>query len=234
MSPTAASSEAALPLAALSQLMAALRHKSACFVQHMHPDWIEAALPGRVKWALSQAGGAHGGRVSMLLAKAYGVGWPDLCTLQHRAHRVALLPMPACKQVLATVALYAQRGSVRRCVGRTARLNLVTMVGEPAYWALVKTTETDTQAVDHDVAHRSLEDCAAEGYRLLHDNGLWTCKKASLITRLTLARDALSDTPRPARALPHHELGELLGRLDQFFPEQSWLFGSDMDRALSA
>jgi hypothetical protein len=200
----------------------------------MHPDWIEAALPGRVHWALSQAGGAKGGRLSMLLASAYGVAWPDLLTLRHRAHRVALLPMPACKQVLAMVALYAKRGSVRRCVGRTARLSLVAMVGEPAYWALVKTTETHAQAVDHEVAHRSLEECAAHGYRLLNDNGLLTCKKASLITRLTLARDALSAAPLTSRAVPHHELSDLLHRLDQFFPEHSWLFGSDMDRALSA
>jgi Bacterial type III secretion protein (HrpB4) len=227
--------------ALLQSLFAAAQSKSLRLAQHVHPAWVAAALPQHSAWALQGHDGPVAQRVSQLLGQLYGVRWPGLHALRWRAHRVALLPRSMVLRVLAGTALYLQRAGVRHCVGRASRLALENMVGAPAMAALLNaptaghcagsTTPLDFASLDPEL-------WAAEGYRALHAAGVWTCKDASVIARLTLAPGAF-DRPTPATAATPDitpssaDLAAYLHQLEHFFPEQSWLFGSNMDRALS-
>jgi Bacterial type III secretion protein (HrpB4) len=222
----------------LRRLMRAAHDKSARLAQHMHPQWVAAALPNHVAWAVQGGGGVF--RASLGLAELYGVRWPDLVSLRGRAHRLALLERPATLQVLAAAALYTRRGAVRRCVGRQARQDLVALVGEPAFAALLDMPDTAERHAAQDTPlalDAGAEAWAAEGYRALHASRVCTCKNASVIARLTLSPGALDRSGSisgSSEPLLPAEMVAFVQRLETLFPEQSWLFGSDTDRALLA
>jgi Bacterial type III secretion protein (HrpB4) len=224
---------AAAAVTGLPGLFALAQRKSARLAQHVHPDWVSAALPGHAAWALQEQCGPALARVSLLLGRLYGVRWPGLVSLRDRAHRVAVLTRPLALRVLATAALYVQRAAVRRCVGRDARQALVDLVGEPAYAALLAAPDAGGPRAEVDLRQHDLDFWAAEGYRALHVAGAWRCKDASVIARLLLAPGAF-DGAAPADAAPADDMAAFVHQLDSFFPEQSWLFGSDMDRVLWA
>jgi hypothetical protein len=219
--------------APLHRLFMAAQHKSAQLAQHMHPAWVTAALPGHGAWAMQDGGGPALVRVSLLLGALYGVHWPGLASLRNRAHRVALLSRPLVLRVLAAAALHVKRGAVRHCVGREVRRCLVELVGEPAYAALLDSPDTSSPPAASSLGDLNPEAWATEGYRALHATSAWTCKDASVIARLALAPGAFDESPAAAAAPAQADMTDFLNRLELFFPEQSWLFGSDMDRALS-
>jgi hypothetical protein len=218
----------------LRQLLLATQQKASHLVEQVHPAWVEAALPDHA--ALSSAlGGTHAvARASVLLADLYKVKWPSLSSLRSKAHRVALLAREPALRVLAAAALYVRRGSVRRCVGREARAALVALVGESAYTALINAPDAGGPQAVLDTSDLRADTWAAEGYRTLHSAGTWSCRDASVLTRLTLAPGALDIRPAPLTTPPlSGDVMDFLNKLDALFPEQAWLFGSDMDRALS-
>jgi hypothetical protein len=222
-------------------LFAAVQTKSSHLAQHIHPAWVSAALPNHGTWALHVQDEPVAQRVSHLLGNLYGVRWPALASLHHRVHRVALLTKPMTLRVLAGAALYLQRGGVRHCVGRQARQALEQMVGVPALAAMLNLPAADRttgNAPQLSAADLEPELWAAQGYRVLHAAGVWTCKDASVIARLSLSPGAFDEPapatePKPGLAPTAVDLVAYLNQLEHYFPEQSWLFGSNMDRALS-
>lgn len=215
------------------RLVESFRDRSARFVCHLHPDWIQAALPG---WAASVprwCGHHNEGQLSLLLAQAYEVEWPTAQALTGRWHRLALMPRPVSTQVLAFVSLYVRRAAIRRCVDRASRQKLVNMVGAPAMAVLIRSVESDSRPVPQDLEILKTDQRVAEGFRLLHRTGHWCCKRSSKLLRLTLPKDMpeLKDPSGPL--VSAQELDGVFDLLSDCFPEQSWLFGSDMDRVLS-
>lgn len=220
----------------LRRLMAAAQAKSEQLICHMHPGWVRAALPGLadgpLAWPIDVGGRV---RLSAKLAALHQVRWPGLPALRSRLHRVALLGLPLMLRVLAAAALYQHRDAVRHCIGRDARRHLMDLVGGPAHAALLDSpvaTDPRTQAQAPGVPMAAaVEVWAAHGYRLLHAQRLWTCPDAAAVARLAFAPGTFEppggSTPQPGA------MTDFFQRLDIFFPEQSWLFGSDMDRALS-
>ncbi len=219
---------------ALRLLFAATDAKSARLIHHIHPAWVQAALPGKATWATEQANA----RISVLLGEAYRVRWPSLDSLRTKAHRLALLGGPQILQILATVWLYLRRAAMRRCVDREVRSSFRAMTGEPAYEALLQAPLSAQALAESDLGNLgslSAEQVAAAGYAALHASGFWTCKDASVIARLSLSPDALDWLDVATDGTRQRgEIAAFLERLPHFFPEQSWMFGSDMDRALSA
>jgi hypothetical protein len=219
---------------ALRLLLTATQEKSTHLVQQVHPAWVEAALPGYA--VIASVSGDHRAvaRSSLLLVKLYNVKWPSLTALKCKVHRLALLAREPVLRVLASAALYMHRGAVRRCVGREARLALMELVGEPAYVALVNSPDVAGPQAALDITDLHADTWAAEGYRILHRAGIWTCREASVLARLALAPGALDCTSKFVVTTPsNNDLIDFLNKLDALFPEQAWLFGSDMDRALS-
>jgi Bacterial type III secretion protein (HrpB4) len=220
----------------LRRLLDAAGHKSAHLATQLHPAWLEAAWPEDWPVAPSSAWGERATRrTSLLLAQVYGVRWPGLVSLRARAHRIVLLAREPLLRVLAAAALYGRSGDVRRCVGRQARDALIALVGEPAYAALLQAPDAGAAVRPIEAADLRPEACAAQGYQLLLACGQWHCRDASLIARLTLPPGAGREAAAQRDTAPSPlQWSGLFGRFDAFFPEQAWMFGSDMDRALSA
>jgi Bacterial type III secretion protein (HrpB4) len=220
----------------LQRLLGSAQHKSAQLATQVHRGWLEAALPedypdGALRAFCDRATT----RTALLLAEAYAVRWPSLTSLRRRAHRIALLAREPLLRALAAAAFHGRSGDVRRCVGRQARHALVELVGEPAYAALLQTPDAGGAVRAIEAADLQRDACAAKGYQLLQERGLLSCRDASLITRLSLPPGAVREAAaQPDTPISQVQLSGLFDRFDAFFPEQAWMFGSDMDRALSA
>jgi hypothetical protein len=166
-------------------------------------------------------------------ASLYGLRWPSLARFERRAHRIALLPRAEILRVLTAVALHDDRERVRRCIERGLRGTIVRLVGEAAYQGLIDAprrparTPTALAAADLDSGR-----LASAGYAVLSAQSAWQCRDMLAWVRLALPL-ATPDAAEPAwPALS--EPAPVLDRLLTYFPEHAWLFGSPMDRALSA
>lgn len=223
--------------ALLRRLLQAADAKAADLASHLHPDWVKAAWQHAGALAARQARRVPPQRQSALLAQIYGLRWPALADLQAPAHRLALLSRAPLLRVLATCALYPRRERVRRSIGRDVRHALLDAIGETAYRQLLDSPAPGL-ANPQPLSARDLdpERLAAAGYRALCAQGAWTCRSALALTRMSLAPDVL-DNAGAAPSSTSRDAGgadAALQRLPDFFPELAWLFGSDMDRALSA
>lgn len=222
--------------APLERLFEAVAQKSARFIANIDPGWVDLAWAGLSADAIAQQG-EHPTRVtSSALQAVYAVRWPSLATLAHRINRLAVLPLSQVLRVLHAVALYQRRGDVRRCIGRNARLALVDAVGKPAFDAIIATPGTDTSReseIGFDAA--SLHSLARSAFHTLESRGLWPCEDARRLVSLCLAPVAAGFTVTPFdSAQPAAHFHRFIGQLDLLFPEHAWLFGCDMDKALSA
>jgi len=220
-----------------AQIVAAVRDpaKAADLAAHVHPAWIEAAWRHAGAAAARHAQRVAPPRLAALLAELYGLQWPLLADLHVPAHRLALLNRPQVLRVLAACALHAQRDSVRRSIGRDVRSLLIRHIGAPAYQQLLTGPAQGAAAARPlSAPELDLDRLAGAGYHALCSQGAWQCRSALALTRLSLAPAVLEvrqgDTPPPAGMDTH----TVLARLPDYFPEHTWLFGSDMDRALSA
>jgi hypothetical protein len=217
----------------LRHALACARAKSADVAAHVHPAWIETAWQ-RIGIAPPPSPDAAGvARCAIAFASLYGLRWPSLARFERRAHRIALLPRTEILRVLAAVALHDDRERVRRCVERGLRSAIVRLVGEAAYQGLIDAPRrpawapTALAAADLDPPR-----LAAAGYAVLSAQGAWQCRDMLAWVRLALP-PAGTDAEAPAwPVLP--EPAPVLDRLSTYFPEHAWLFGSPMDRALSA
>lgn len=215
------------------RLLRAIDAKCAGLAQQLHAGW-HAGLPA--EW---WQGGPQPGRASRLarashaLARLYGVRWPDLAALQPRLHRVAVLERGPLVRLLVLAALHTQRFEVRQIVSKSERQRLCAMVGEQTYDVLVQSADNGLPArAGSTPARMELGELAEAGCRAIAAAGLWRCRHVLTLVRLALPPGALSAPPRAERPLR----GPLAGfeeRLHLYFPEFAWLFGSEMDRALS-
>lgn len=235
MTSTAAAAAADL----LQRLLRAADAKAADVSELCHPAWVDAAWR-HVGLDAGQAHRVPQRRHAALLAEVYGLGWPALADLHAPAHRLALLGRRQILRVLATCTLHARRDSVRRSIGRDVRRLLVEGIGEPAYQQLLNGQTQALPSIQPLAARElDLERLAAAGYRALCAQGAWRCRKSLAITRLSLAPAALdgagaTDATKTRTRSTGPSADEVFDRLPDYFPEHAWLFGSDMDRALSA
>jgi len=220
------------------RLLDAIDRKSASLAADLHPAWIDAA------WArLGPRAGVWAARVpprrhSALLAKAYSLDWPSLAVFSEPAHRIALLDRSRMLRVLATCALDGRRDSVRRSVGRVVRHLLIEGIGESAYEKVLDSPARGMHVADPLGAFEVGQDrLAVEGFRALCAQAAWRNQSLITVVRLSLAPSALGEhlqvNERPNGSAVK-SVDRMIDRLHEYFPELAWLFGSDMDRALSA
>ena len=216
------------------RLLAAARVKSRAIAEQLHPAWLQMAAQ---RIGIDDAHAIDNPGCSSALAAIYRLQWPSLASLCLRAHRIAVLPRADMMRVLAFIALHAQRERVRRCIGRPLRGALIDRVGETALAALLATPPAGTPpkvpATAYSLPELDADRLATDGYAWLGGNGRWQSR--ALLPWLKLA---LPPVHGPAGAFPapgaSRDGETLLGRLPDYLPEHAWLFGSPMDRALSA
>lgn len=230
------------PVPLLRHLLATARAKSADIAAQLHPAWVQAAWQ-RIGFETPPPAAA-GERGASALAGVYGLRWASLAGFQHRAHRIALLPREQVLRVLGAVALHAERERVRRCIGRGARQALIERIGEAAYNELLAAPRINGNPAAGALSAAELdpERLAAAGYARLSERREWHCKHTLAWVRLALAPG--STQADPAFAFPSTSSSaapsasppgdSMMARLPHYFPEHAWLFGSPMDRALSA
>ncbi len=228
--------------ASLERLFADVADKSARLAINIDHAWVDRACRGLVGLAAGPRD-AHADRlVSSALQAVYGVRWPSLGALVQRVHRLAVLPLVEVLRVLQAVALYERRGDVRRCIGRSARVGLIDRVGQPAFDAIVAMPGADASAPGEiGLAVTPPAVLARGGFEALAAHGAWACPDSERLVALCLppespeAPDATDAAPAPANRAPFTpDFHGLIQRLDLLFPEHAWLFGCDMDKALSA
>jgi hypothetical protein len=212
----------------LALLFRAVDTKARCLADELHPSWRECISRDL---GLSPALGRRG---SALLSAAFELRWPSLAELREPVHRISLLGREQTVRVLALHALYAWHERVRVSIGREVRDFLVALVGGVAYGQLVgeapsglrNVVPLGPQELDADML-------AAAGFRSLCRSGAWASRDAMAITRLSLPPPAV----KQAAALEEGATATAAQRplkIDEYFPELTWLFGSDMDHSLSA
>ena len=228
--------------ASLERLFAGVADKSARLVFNIDHAWVDRACRGLFGVAAGPRD-AHADRlVSSALQAVYGVRWPSLGALVQRVHRLAVLPLVEVLRVLQAVALYERRGDVRRCIGRSARVGLIDRVGQPAFDAIMATPGADASAPGEiGLAVTSPAVLARGGFQALAVHGAWACPDSERLVALCLPPDSRDEHVAagaplaPASREPFTaDLHGLIQRLDLLFPEHAWLFGCDMDKALSA
>lgn len=234
--------ESAEPVPLLRHLLATARAKSADIATQLHPAWVQAAWQ-RVGFETPPPAAA-GERGATALASVYGLRWASLAGFRHRAHRIALLPREQVLRVLGAVALHAERERVRRCIGRGARQAVIERIGEAAYTELLAAPRAAGTGAAGALSAAELdpERLAAAGYARLSERREWHCKHTLAWVRLALApgstqadaafgSSSTSSSAAPSISPPGDSM---MARLPHYFPEHAWLFGSPMDRALSA
>jgi Bacterial type III secretion protein (HrpB4) len=220
----------------LERLFDAVAHKSAHFTSNIDPGWVDLAWGGLSADAPARHS-EHATRLaSSALQAVYQVRWPSLAALVLRVNRLAVLPLSQVLRVLHAVALYQRRGDVRRCIGRNARLALVDAVGKTAFDVIVAAPGTDTShegEIRVDAA--SLRVLERSAFQTLESRGVWQCTDARRLVSLCLAPAASGVVAGPSdSAQPAAHFHRFIEQLDLLFPEHAWLFGCDMDKALSA
>ena len=232
------------PVPLLRHLLATARAKSADIAAQLHPAWVQAAWQ-RIGFDTPPAGAGTRSEAALAsaLGSVYGLRWASLAGFQHRAHRIALLPRDQVLRVLAAVALHAERERVRRCIGRGARQAVIERIGEAAYNELMSAPRAEAGAAGAlSASDLDPERLAAAGYARLSERREWHCKHTLAWVRLALAPASTHSDPSFAfpstsssaatSTSPHGD--SMMARLPHYFPEHAWLFGSPMDRALSA
>ncbi|ARN20779.1 type III secretion protein HrpB4 [Piscinibacter gummiphilus] len=218
--------------APLRRLLRAIDRKAGAWPTELHPAWVDAAAarlgPRAAAWCARVPPRRH----AALLEHTYGLVWPDLAEFREPAHRLALLDRPSLLKVLATCALDGRRDSVRRSVGRVVRDLLIEGIGESAYERVLDGPTRGLQAAEPlGAVEANPERLAADGFRALCSQAAWRHPTLITMVRLCLppgvSADAVPAAPSPRGA------DRVIDRLPDYFPELAWLFGSDMDRALS-
>jgi hypothetical protein len=222
--------------ALLAQLFEAARSKSNDFASHVHPAWADAAWKGSSEWLAAAPEGAAKHEASLALQGAYNVQWPSLASLADCLQRAALLPRPVLLQLLCASAVFQRRQEVLRCVDRASRKTLMELVGAAAFEVILDANDVVGDTVEPLPSNIvSADTLAAWAFDRLELQGAWSCPQARTLVALSLSPAALGRAQRSHRPKRRAQsLAAFVVRLEKFFPEYVWLFGSDMDRALSA
>jgi hypothetical protein len=214
----------------LRQLLDALRRKSADLAADLHPAWLEQGLQ---RLGLPRDPSmANSPRCAGALATFFRVEWPPLDRFALPAHRLALLPRQDMLRVLGAIELHAERDRVRLSIGGGLRATLIERLGESAYRSLVGSPSLRrSPSGPLSAAELDADRLAWRGLDRLASTGAWRSRRLMRRARLAL------EPPRgkPARGAARGAAPpEILQHLSSYFPEHAWLFGSPMDRALSA
>jgi hypothetical protein len=212
------------------QLFDAVRRRSADLADDLHPAVLEQGL---TRLGLPTGPVVTGSpKCAAALAALYRLQWPSLDRFEAKAHRVALLARQDMLRVLAAVALHSDRGRVRLSIGPGLRALLVERVGENAYRTLLESPSLRMAPVrPFSAAELDADRLAWRGLETLVSIGAW--KSRRLLQRVRLAFEP-SHAQTVLRIAGTRAQPEVLERLSSYFPEHAWLFGSPMDRALSA
>jgi hypothetical protein len=218
----------------LAQLLQAIDDKAADLAAQLHPSWVDA-ISQRLGVTCSCEGARPARRTARLLTAAYELQWPSIGELRHPVHRIALLGRRDTLRVLTVCELACRRDSVRMAIGRETRDLLIEQIGAPAYTLLCEGPPQGVAQVQPvSPQDFDLELLAGSGYRLLCRSGAWRSRAALAITRMCLAPVAVEvGTRLPDDIIDAADDGGAAHHLHDYFPELAWLFGSDMDRALS-
>lgn len=215
------------------RLLQAVDRKALAWPSELHPAWVDAATARLGPQAAAWCARVPRQRHANLLARTYGLDWPALAEFRAPAHRLALLDRVTLLKVLATCALDGRRESVRRSVGRLVRDLLIEGIGESAYEKVLDSPVRGLQsAAPLGAVEANPERLAADGFRALCAQAAWRHPVLINMVRLSLPPGVTADPATPSSA-PAPAAGRVIDRLEDYFPELAWLFGSDMDRALS-
>jgi Bacterial type III secretion protein (HrpB4) len=219
--------------APIGQLAQALNAKCRGLARHLHPGWL-AGLPhhgfAQTVTPVRQRGLLE---ASLALSALYALKWPTLAMLRPRLHRATLLERTPLLRLLALAVLHARRFEVRRWVSRALRQQVCGLVGDTAYQVLIESPDNGGAGpIGAPPPHMELDALAQAGCQLIAREGLWRARPVLTLVQLALPPQPQQQPGSPLQA----QRGALEGfeqRLDQYFPEFTWLFGCDMDRALS-
>jgi Bacterial type III secretion protein (HrpB4) len=222
----------------LQRLLQAVDQKSSTLAADLHPAWVDAAWARLGPQAAAWVARVPPRRHSALLAKAYGLIWPPLDVFREPAHRIALLERSELLKVLAACALDRRRDSVRRSVSRVVRNLMIEGIGESAYEKVLDSPVRGMRACDPLGAVEVGQDrLAADGFRALCSQAAWRNRSLITLVRLSLAPSTVGEplqTDGSPSSTAIKGADRMTDRLHDYFPELAWLFGSNMDRALSA
>lgn len=222
----------------LMRLLQAVDRKAASWPVDLHPAWVGKAFGHLGVQAAASSMRLPQDRQAALLEAIFGLAWPSLAEFRNPVHRLVLLDRSSLLKVLAVFALDTRRESMRRSIGRAVRKLLIDGVGESAYEKLTSTPMRGLQVSNPlalpDVGQERL---AAEGFRLMREEGVWHHPVLTRMVRLSLPltlSGASSRLDGAALEPASRTVDRVVDGLPQYFPELEWLFGSDMDLALSA
>lgn len=224
----------------LRRLFTLANARMASPLRQIDPEWI-AGWP--VSWRPeAECGDAAAGsravlasrHLSALASAALGMRPPALEELRIRANRLALLERADILRVLALVAVESRRDALRHCIDRAGRERIVHIVGAVAFEQLIRASGLSV-GDDLPVDWTRLEptDLAHAGFRLLHRVRPWRHRHPLLAIRLCLPPEGGTLLFGEGAPAPIAD-GFFEARILDYFPEFAWLFGSEMDRALSA
>jgi hypothetical protein len=235
----------------IQRLLQTIDAKSAAFESHFDPAWRKAVWQSVGFDVLKVSGDEaadenpspetlfSGAATHRRVADVYSLRWPKLSVFRQRAHRLALLSRRQILQVFATLALYTERNRVRCSIQKSVRTLLIDhMVGPTAYQRLINSPITqgmNTSSEPLALSELNVIAWAQIGYRLLCQTGLWTNRECLAIVKMSFPPSTPAAQSQglssPANLV---EITHALNHLPDFFPELTWLFGSDMENALSA
>jgi len=214
------------------RLMQAAQAKSDDVSSQLHPAWIHMAWQ---RAGIAAPTDATAARCRAALAGVYDLQWPTLSRFRLVAHRIALLPRTDLLRVLGAIALHLDRERVRLSIGHGLRAAIIDHVGDVAYAGIVAACRERVGPPVGSLAVSEIEPeaLAARGLAALAAHGDWHSKRLMAWVRMALA-PALLPTAAVADRTAAADTAGALQRLSLYFPEHAWLFGSPMDRALSA
>jgi Bacterial type III secretion protein (HrpB4) len=214
-------------IALVERLFAAARSKTANVAAQVHPEWILGLCKGL---GLGRGESVPGKALDEALQGTFMLRWPSLSQLTRSAHRISLLARPDLSRVLAAVALHAARDGVRRSLNKSHRSQWITAIGEDAYLRLLRLPPRGHQLAEVRL-HKLSHGYAIEGQALLGAAGHWRNRDCAAWIRYAIP-------PPSVPGQPSVDVGRLdpaiFAHLPLLFPEHAWLFGSDMERTLSA
>ncbi len=214
-------------VALVERLLSAARSKTASIADQVHPDWIRGLCGGL---GLGNGESVHGKALDDALRDTFMLRWPSLSQLTRSAQRISLLSRPEMSRVLAAVALHSGRDSVRRNLNKSHRSQWITAIGEDAYLRLLRLPPRGHQVAEvrlHPLPHGY----AIEGQALLGAAGHW--RNRDCVAWIRYALPPFANGGQTSVDAEHLDPA-IFVHLPFIFPEHAWLFGSDMERTLSA
>ena len=218
----------------VGKLMQACRRKSLDAIQEVHPSRLHEVLE-QVGLGAAWRGELETPAGQALVRHALSLHWPGLEAFAALHWRLALLPRRVLCQALAAIGLHADRARVRLTLSGTVRSALVSAVSERVYLLMLR------ERAPHRAGSGALSEAEAQADTLAR-KGLGVLVGAaaagapdvlnpwirSALPAAATQPTLLSPAPGEITALADFHI------LSHYFPEYQWLFGSALEKTLSA